>query len=160
MTCEQQHSRGIIHFKMKSFPDGSENSVSIRDERGRYLKGIAGGPGRPPGSRNRLTEDFLGDVHAAWLERGREAIDRVIDERPEAFLGIVAKTIDVRRVEVGQPGEFSRLPNKQAILEKLEEKSGPQARELFEKFIRDFEKLQAEQEQVSTVSRGRIRTKI
>ena len=76
MTCEQQHSRGIIHFKMKSFPDGSKNSVSIRDERGRYLKGIAGGPGRPPGSRNRLTEDFLGDVHAAWLERGREAIDR------------------------------------------------------------------------------------
>ena len=106
---------------MKSLPDGSKNSVTIRDERGRYLKGIAGGPGRPPGSRNRLTEDFLGDLHAAWLERGREAIDRVIDERPEAFLGIVAKTIDVRRVEVGQPGEFSRLPNKQAILEKLEE---------------------------------------
>jgi hypothetical protein len=139
---------------MKSLPNGSKNSVSIRDERGRYLKGIAGGPGRPPGSRNRLTEDFVGDLHAAWLERGREAIDRVIDERPEAFLGIVAKTIDVRRVEVGQPGEFSRLPNEQAILEKLEEKSGPQARELFEKFIRDFEKLQAEQEQRAVRSRG------
>ncbi len=66
---------------MESLPmatNGSGNSVSIRDERGRYLKGIAGGPGRPPGSRNRLTEDFLGDVHAAWLERGREAIDRVV----------------------------------------------------------------------------------
>jgi hypothetical protein len=91
------NSTRVVSFKMKSLPDGSENSVSIRDERGRYLKGIAGGPGRPPGSRNRLTEDFLGDLHAAWLERGREAIDRVIDERPEAFLGIVAKTIDVRR---------------------------------------------------------------
>jgi hypothetical protein len=127
--------------------NGSGNSVSIRDERGRYLKGIAGGPGRPPGSRNRLTEDFIGDVHAAWLERGREAIDRVIDGRPEVFLTIVARTIDVRRVEVGQPGEFSRLPNKQAILERLEQQSGPQARELFERFIRDMERLQAEQEQ-------------
>ena len=127
--------------------NGGGNSVSIRDERGRYLKGVAGGPGRPPGSRNRLTEDFLGDVHVAWLERGREAIDRVIDERPEAFLAIVARTIDVRRVEVGQPGEFSRLPNKQAILERLEQQSGPQARELFERFIRDMERLQAEQEQ-------------
>ena len=58
-------------------------------------------------------------MHAAWLERGREALDRVIDERPKAFLTVVAKTIDVRRVEIGQPGEFSRLPNKQAILEKL-----------------------------------------
>ena len=143
-------------MNMESLPmatNGSGNSVSIRDERGRYLKGIAGGPGRPPGSRNRLTEDFIGDVHAAWLEHGREAIDRVIDERPEAFLAIVARTIDVRRVEIGQPGEFSRLPNKQAILEKLEQKSGPQARELFERFVRDVEKLQAEQEQDSIVRR-------
>ena len=142
---------------MKSLPDGSKNSVTIRDERGRYLKGIAGGPGRPPGSRNRLTEDFVGDLHAAWLERGREAIDRVVDERPEAFLGIVAKTIDVRRVELGQPGEFSRLPNKQAILDKLEQQAGPQARELFEKFARDFEKLQAKQEQAPWHTRQRQR---
>ena len=74
---------------MRSLPmarNGSENSVSIRDERGRYLKGIAGGPGRPAGSRNKLTEEFLGDLHAAWHEHGREAIDRVVAERPEVFL--------------------------------------------------------------------------
>ncbi len=125
----------------------SENSVSIRDERGRYLKGIAGGPGRPAGSRNRLTEDFLGDLHAAWQEHGREAIDRVVADRPEIFLAIVAKTIDVRRVEVGEPGEFSLPPNKEAILERLEQKAGPQARKLFEKFVREVQKLEAEQEQ-------------
>ena len=124
-----------------------ENSITIRDERGRYLKGIAGGPGRPAGSRNRLTDDFLGDLHAAWQEHGREAIDRVVAEQPEKFLAIVAKTIDVRRVEVGQPGEFSALPNKEAILERLEQKGGPQARKLFEKFTQEMQKLQAEQEQ-------------
>jgi hypothetical protein len=135
---------------MRSLPiarNGSDNSVSIRDERGRYLKGIAGGPGRPAGSRNRLTEDFLSDLHAAWQEHGREAIDRVVAEQPEKFLVIVAKTIDVRRVEVGQPGEFSALPNKEAILERLEQKAGPQARKLFEKFMQEMQKLQAEQEQ-------------
>jgi len=132
---------------MKSLPDGSENSVSIRDERGCDLKGIAGGPGRPAGSRNRLTEDFLGDLHAAWQAHGREAIDRVVAQRPDVFLTIVARTIDVRRVELGQPGEFSRLTNKEAILEKLEEKAGPQVRKMFEKFVRDVEKLQSEQEQ-------------
>ncbi len=121
--------------------NGRGNSVTIRDERGRYLKGIAGGPGRPPGSRNRLTEDFIGDVHSAWMERGREAIDRVIDERPEAFLAIVARTIDVRRVELGSPGDFARLGNKQSIIEKLEQKAGPRARALFEKFVRDVEAL-------------------
>ena len=108
--------------------NGSENSVSIRDERGRYLKGIAGGPGRPAGSRNKLTEEFLGDQHAAWHEHGREAIDRVVAERPEVFLAIVAKTIDVRRIEIGQPEEFSRRYTKEAIIEKLEEKAGPRAR--------------------------------
>jgi hypothetical protein len=137
--------------------NGTNNSISIRDERGRYLKGIAGGPGRPPGSRNRLTEDFLGDLHAAWQEHGREAIDRVIDQRPEAFLAIVARTIDVRRVEVGQPGDFSRLPNKQAILEKLEERAGPRARELFERFVRDVQKLEAAQEQDARHADGESR---
>ena len=127
--------------------NGSENSVAIRDERGRYLKGIAGGPGRPAGSRNRLTEDFLGDLHAAWQKHGREAIDRVVAEQPEKFLAIVAKTIDVRRVEVGQPGEFSALSNKEAILDRLEQKGGPQARKLFEKFTQEMQKLQAKQEQ-------------
>jgi hypothetical protein len=127
--------------------NGSENSVAVRDERGRYLKGIAGGPGRPAGSRNRLTEDFLGDLHTAWQEHGREAIDRVVAEQPEKFLAIVAKTIDVRRVEVGQPGEFSVVANKQEIMQKLEERAGPEARKLFEKFTRDLRKLQAEQEQ-------------
>ena len=124
-----------------------ENSITIRDERGRYLKGIAGGPGRPAGSRNRLTDDFLGDLHAAWQEHGREAIDRVVAEQPEKFLAIVAKTIDVRRVEVGQPGEFSAAANKQEIIQKLEERAGPEARKLFEKFTRDLQKLQGEQEQ-------------
>ena len=47
------------------------NVVAIRDERGRYLKGMPPGPGRPLGSRNKLREDFFADMHAAWLERGR-----------------------------------------------------------------------------------------
>jgi hypothetical protein len=32
-------------------------------------------------------------------------------------------------------------------LERLQEKAGPEARKLFEKFMRDVEKLQARQEQ-------------
>ena len=38
------------------------------------------GPGRPLGSRNRLREDFLADMHAVWLEHWPEVIDRVIAE--------------------------------------------------------------------------------
>ncbi len=92
------------------------NSVAVRDEHGRWLKGFSGGPGRPIGSRNKLTEDFLGDVHAAWLKHGSAVLDRVAAEQPEVFLAIVARTIDVRRVELGQPGEFDRPHNSSALL--------------------------------------------
>ena len=54
--------------------NGSGNSVSIRDERGRYLKGMAGGPGRPPGSRNRLTER-----HAVEVAITDEAIGKLTE---------------------------------------------------------------------------------
>jgi hypothetical protein len=34
-------------------------------------------------------------------------------------LAIVARTIDVRRVELGSPGDFAKLGNKDSILQKL-----------------------------------------
>ena len=49
------------------------------------------------------------------------------------------------RLEVGSPGDFSKLGSQQAIVQKLEERAGPEARKLFEKFMRDVEKL-AQQE--------------
>jgi hypothetical protein len=47
----------------------------------------------------------------------------------------------------GSPSDFAKLGSKQAIVQKLEEKVGPEARKLFEKFVKDVEKLQAQQDQ-------------
>jgi hypothetical protein len=43
-------------------------------------------------------------------------------------------------------GDFAKLGSKKAIVQKLKEKAGPEARKLFEKFVRDVEKFQARQE--------------
>jgi hypothetical protein len=51
------------------------------------------------------------------------------------------------RVEVGGPGDFAVVANKAEILQKLEERAGPEPRRLFEKFTRDMQKLQAQQKQ-------------
>jgi hypothetical protein len=143
----------VLHYMATN---GSNNDVVMRDERGRYLKGMPGGPGRPAGSRNKLTEDFFADLHAAWQEHGREAIDRVVAERPEAFLAIVARTIDVRRVELGQPGEFDRVRTREEISQRLEERAGPAARKLFDQFVARLEKLERDyEEQVNEVGRNR-----
>jgi hypothetical protein len=102
---------------------------------------MPGGPGRPLGSRNKLSEDFLGDMHAAWLGRGREVIDRIIAERPEVFLLAMRKIAQVYRVEVGQPSQFDRPHSKEEALQRLEERAGPEARKMFESFLAQVEKL-------------------
>src|SRR5262245_39603418 len=85
-------------------------------------------------------EVFL-SLQKLWHERGDEILQRVADNFPELlFMGMI-KLLQVTKIEVGQPNGFARLGNKEAIIQKLEEKAGPEARKLFEKFVRDVEEL-------------------
>jgi hypothetical protein len=87
---------------------------------------------------------FLGDMHAAWLERGRAVIDRVIVERPELFLQAMVKLAQGHRVELGQPRKFHEPRTYEQILQQLEDRAGPAARKLFETFLRKMRRLEAE----------------
>lgn len=74
---------------------------------GRFKSGNIGGPGRPRGARNKLTELFLKDLLGAWETKGAEAIQRVIEEKPSDFLKIVAGLMP-QKVEVSRPeGEMT-----------------------------------------------------
>ena len=99
------------------------------------------------GDIRHVSGEFFLSIQQLWRERGDEILQRVADKFPELlFMGMV-KLSQVTKIEVGQSSDFARLGNKEAIVQKLEEKSGPQVRELFEKFVRDLEKLQAQQGQ-------------
>lgn len=50
----------------------------------------AGNPGRPKGSRNKLGEAFLEDLLVSWEANGPEVITRVIAEKPEQYLKVIA----------------------------------------------------------------------
>jgi hypothetical protein len=52
-----------------------------------------GNPGRPKGARNKLGEAFIADLFATWQRRGVSAIERVIDEKPEAYLKVIASLL-------------------------------------------------------------------
>ena len=93
-----------------------------------------------------VSGEFFLSIQDVWRERGNEILHRVADRYPELVFAGMVKLSQVTKVELGSPGDFARLGNKEAILQKLEERAGPAARAVRE--VRgDLEKLQAQQEQ-------------
>ena len=58
-----------------------------------FKVGNPGGPGRPLGSRNKLSEYFLHELADHFERYGREAIERVFEDRPGEYLRIIATLI-------------------------------------------------------------------
>jgi hypothetical protein len=65
-------------------------NTSDRDTRRMFVNGGKGGPGRPKGSRNRLSEDFLSDLANEWERSGPLALQRVATMEPATFVRVVA----------------------------------------------------------------------
>ena len=71
--------------------DNAETTAQKRlAEIGRATQFQPGNSGRPKGSRNKLQEDFLSDVLAAWEAKGAAAIEDMIAEKPGDFVKMVA----------------------------------------------------------------------
>ena len=52
-----------------------------------------GNPGRPKGSRNKLGEAFISAMHDDFNKHGAAVIARVRDEKPDAYLKVVASIL-------------------------------------------------------------------
>ena len=59
---------------------------------GRFVTGNIGG-GRGKGTRNVLGEQFLQDLQISWEANGPSVIMRVIEERPQDYLKVVASLL-------------------------------------------------------------------
>ena len=61
-----------------------------RAQNGRFRKGNKGGPGRPAGTRNKLSEKFVSALCADFEANGVAAIKSAREENPAAYLRLVA----------------------------------------------------------------------
>jgi hypothetical protein len=77
--------------------DHKQETNNGRDtETGRFLPGNSGKGGRPKGSRNRLTEQFLVDLCNEWELSGAKALKRVAEESPIDFVRVAAGLVPTK----------------------------------------------------------------
>jgi Family of unknown function (DUF5681) len=79
----------------------SETEVTGLKQRAAHLfrPGQSGNPaGRPRGSKSKLSENFLADLHDCWERHGVAALERCAKEQPEVLVKVIAGLLprDVR----------------------------------------------------------------
>jgi hypothetical protein len=92
---------------------------------GRFVSGNNGG-GRPKGSRNKLTTEFIDDLYAKWQEHGPDVLERVIRDDPAAFLRTVAQILP-KEIDVNAGSDFDGMESVAEILQKVADEAGPEA---------------------------------
>jgi hypothetical protein len=76
-----------------------------RDEAGRFITGVKPGPGRPKGSRHRLSETFLEALAADFEAHGVAAIIATRTERPADYVRVIAGLLPKDMQISGHDGE-------------------------------------------------------
>jgi hypothetical protein len=87
-----------------------------------------------------LSVAFLADFEQHWRTHGRKVLDILAEKYPQAYFG------GSIRWETAEEDLSGGGMTPEEIMEKLEQRVGPEGRKLFERFLRDVNKLQAQQQ--------------
>jgi predicted HTH domain antitoxin len=76
-----------------------------------FQKGMKRLGGRRPGSRNKISEAFLCDLHAEWLASGADALKIMAKEDPSGFVKVTAALLP-KEFEITQT-QLAEIPDEE-----------------------------------------------
>ena len=65
-----------------------------------------GHPGRPKGSKNKITKAYLKALTEDFLEHGKDVLERVRKERPDVYIKLIAMLVP-RNLDVQHSGTIN-----------------------------------------------------
>ena len=89
---------------------------------------------------------FLADLQEDWIAHGKKVFPVLREKHPQAYFGGLVALAKMIRWETAEELLSDGGMTPEEIMEKLEERVGPQGRKLFEDFLRKVNKLQAQQQ--------------
>jgi 2-polyprenyl-3-methyl-5-hydroxy-6-metoxy-1,4-benzoquinol methylase len=93
-----------------------------------------------------LSTAFLADLEEDWRQHGKEIFPVLREKYPQAYFQGIMSLARIIRWDVDRTGAFDRTLSPEEIMDKLEQRVGPEGRKLFEQFLRKVNKLQAQQQ--------------
>jgi hypothetical protein len=85
---------------------------------------------------------FLADLEEDWRNHGKEIFPILRAKFPQAYFQGILSLARILKWDVDPTGAFGRSLSPEEIMDKLEERVGPEGRKLFERFLRQVNELQ------------------
>ena len=90
-----------------------------------------------------LSALFLTDLERHWRVHGPKVLDILAEKYPQAYFGGLVALSKVIKWDAGEGAMVDQTLTPEEIMDKLEERVGPEGRKQFERFLRDVNELGA-----------------
>jgi hypothetical protein len=134
------HAQGIAEYDMpprRRLPANAE--IAVRAHMEPVL--LKGGE-----TVKSLSAAFLADLEEDWRAHGKKVFPVLREKHPQAYFGGLVALAKMIRWETAEEMLSNGGMTPEEIMEKLEERVGPEGRKIFEDFLRKVNKLQAQQQ--------------
>ena len=90
-----------------------------------------------------LSIGFMADLEEDWRIHGKKIFPILREKYPQAYFGGLVALSKIVKWDQAETEMFDKTLTPEEIMDKLEERVGPEGRKLFERFLRDVNELGA-----------------